>query len=59
MTIKEKVIKVMKDANCPLSAGEVTKLGNFERSEVDKVFNDLKKTGEIESPVRCKWQPKK
>ena len=26
--------------------------------DVDKAMAALKKTGEIESPVRCLWQPK-
>ena len=28
------------------------------RKDVDKAMASLKKTGDIESPVRCKWAPK-
>ena len=47
----------MRDAGKPVSAGDVTKVLGADRKEVDKAFAELKKTGEIVSPVRCKWQP--
>lgn len=54
---KELVIKVMKEAGKPISAGEVATLSGLDRKVVDKVFADLKKEGAIISPVRCKWTP--
>ena len=57
MDTKELVIKVMKEAGKPVSAGEVASLSGIDRKEVDKAFSDLKKEGSIVSPVRCKWQP--
>lgn len=45
----------MRNAGKPLSAGEVTKVLNADRKEVDKAFAELKKEGAIVSPVRCKW----
>lgn len=54
---KELVLKVMKEAGKPLSAGEVTTLSGLDRKVVDKVFAELKKDGTIVSPVRCKWEP--
>lgn len=55
--MKEEVLKAMKEAGKPVSAGEVAKILNADRKEVDKAFADLKKDGSIESPVRCKWAP--
>lgn len=55
--MKEKVLQAMRDAGKPVSAGDVTKVLGADRKEVDKAFAELKKTGEIVSPVRCKWQP--
>ena len=57
MENKELVIKVMKEAGVPLNAGKVAELTGLDRKVVDKVFAELKKTGEIVSPVRCKWEP--
>lgn len=56
-TMKEKVLNAMREAGKPVSAGDVTKILNADRKEVDKVFAELKKEGAIVSPVRCKWQP--
>ena len=57
--MKEKVLKAMRDAGKPVSAGEVTKVLGADRKEVDKAFDELKKEGAIVSPVRCKWEPAK
>ena len=57
MNAKETVLKAMQDAGKPLTAGEVVKLTQLERGEVDKAFRELKKEGAIISPVRCKWEP--
>jgi hypothetical protein len=48
----------MKDANQPVSAGDVEKATKLDRKVVDKAFTDLKKEDKIFSPIRCKWQPK-
>ena len=53
--MKEQVLEAMRNAGKPLSAGEVTKVLNADRKEVDKAFAELKKEGAIVSPVRCKW----
>ena len=50
-------IKAMKEAGKPVSAGDITKILNADRKEVDKAFAELKKDGAIVSPVRCKWAP--
>lgn len=55
--MKEQVLKCMREAGKPVSAGEVAKALEADRKEVDKAFAELKKEGAIVSPVRCKWQP--
>ena len=55
--MKDQVLKVMREAGKPMSAGEVTKALEADRKEVDKAFAELKKEGAIISPVRCKWVP--
>ena len=57
MDIKEQVLKVMKEAGKPVSAGEVEKLSGLYRKDIDKAFQALKKEEAIVSPVRCKWEP--
>lgn len=57
MTMKEEILKVMKEAGRPMSAGEVEKLLKVDRKEIDKAFKALKEEGKIVSPVRCKWEP--
>ena len=57
MDIKEQVLKVMKEAGKPASAGEVEKLSGLDRKDIDKAFQALKKEEAIVSPVRCKWEP--
>ena len=55
--MKGKVLQAMREAGKPVSAGDVTKMLNADRKEVDKAFAELKKEGNIVSPVRCKWEP--
>ncbi|MBQ6046667.1 MAG: transcriptional regulator [Bacteroidales bacterium] len=57
--MKEKVLKAMREAGKPVSAGDVAKMLNADRKEVDKAFAELKKECAIVSPVRCKWEPAK
>ena len=57
MSIKEDVLRAMKEAGKPVSAGEVEKLTGLDRKEIDKAFKELKKENTIISPVRCKWEP--
>ena len=57
MTDKEKILKVMRESGIPLNAGKVAELSGLDRKVVDKEFAAMKKTGEIISPVRCKWIP--
>jgi DNA-binding IscR family transcriptional regulator len=54
----DKVLEVMRAAGEPLSAGQIAERGGLDRAVVDKAMNDLKKSQQIESPVRCKWAPK-
>jgi hypothetical protein len=57
ITDKEKILKVMRESGTPLNAGKVAELSGLDRKVVDKEFAAMKKTGEIVSPVRCKWVP--
>lgn len=57
MSVKDDVIKAMKEAGKPMSAGEVEKATGIDRKEIDKAFKELKAEGAIVSPVRCKWEP--
>lgn len=57
MAVKDDVIKAMKEAGKPLSAGEVAKILGADKAEVDKAFKELKAEKAIVSPVRCKWEP--
>jgi len=57
MEITDQVLNVMRTAGEPLNAGKVAELGGFDRKEVDKAMEQLKKAGKIVSPKRCFWSP--
>lgn len=57
MNEKDIILEAMKKAGEPLNAGKVAELTGLDRKVVDKAFTEMKKTGEIVSPVRCKWEP--
>ena len=57
IAVKDEVLKAMKEAGKPLSAGEVEKITGIDRKEIDKAFKELKAENAIVSPVRCKWEP--
>ena len=58
MDPKEQVLEAMKAAGEPVAAGKIAEMTGLDRKVVDTVMAALKKSGAIESPVRCKWQPK-
>jgi biotin operon repressor len=58
MSDTDKVLDAMKKAGEPVAAGKIAEISGLDRKAVDKAMNELKKTGAIESPVRCKWVPK-
>lgn len=58
MEEKDLILKVMKEAGEPISAGKVAELSGLDKKVVDKVFKELKKEELIVSPVRCKWEVK-
>jgi biotin operon repressor len=58
MSDTEKVLAAMREAGEPVAAGKITEISGLDRKAVDKAMDALKKSGEIESPVRCKWTPK-
>lgn len=57
MAVKDEVIKAMREAGKPMSAGDVAKATGIDRAEIDKAFKELKAENAIVSPVRCKWEP--
>lgn len=57
MQEKELVLETMRKAGEPLNAGKIAELSGLDRKIVDKAMAEMKKTGEIVSPVRCKWEP--
>jgi biotin operon repressor len=58
MSDTDKVLATMKEAGEPLAAGKIAEISGLDRKAVDKAMDALKKSGDIESPVRCKWVPK-
>ena len=50
------VKETMKKIGKPVSAGEVEKESGLDRKLVDKAFKELKESGAIVSPIRCKWE---
>jgi len=59
MDAKDVVLEAMKAAGEPLNAGKIVERTGLDRKVVDKAMAELKKSGAIESPVRCYWQPAK
>lgn len=57
MEDKDVILEAMRKAGEPLNAGKVAELTGLDRKAVDKAFAAMQKTGEIVSPVRCKWEP--
>ena len=57
MEATELVLQTMREAGEPLNAGKIAELSGLDRKVVDAARTELKATGAIESPVRCKWQP--
>ena len=47
----------MRAAGEPVAAGKIAEMTGLDRKVVDKVMDELKKSGVITSPVRCKWEP--
>ncbi|MGE5313151.1 MAG: HTH domain-containing protein [Acidobacteriota bacterium] len=57
MEATEQVLKVMKKAKVPMSAGQIAENAGIDRKEVDKAMKALQKEGKIVSPKRCFWEP--
>ena len=58
MSDADKVLSAMREAGEPVAAGKIAEISGLDRKAVDKAMDALKKSGDIESPVRCKWIPK-
>ncbi|MDY4162389.1 MAG: HTH domain-containing protein [Sutterella sp.] len=57
MEEKAVILEAMRKAGEPLNAGKIAELTGLDRKVVDKAMAAMKKTGDIVSPVRCKWEP--
>ena len=57
MEEKAVIVEAMWGGGEPLNAGKIAELTGLDRKVVDKAMAAMKKTGEIVSPVRCKWEP--
>ena len=57
MEVTELILQVMREAGTPLNAGKIAELAGLDRKVVDKAMKELKASGVIVSPVRCKWEP--
>jgi len=58
MEPKGQVLKAMKSALAPMSAGQIVEATGLDKKAVDKAMKELKDTDQIFSPKRCFWQPK-
>jgi biotin operon repressor len=58
METTEKVIKTLKKAAKPMSAGQIAEMTGIDRKEVDKAMKVLQKEKKIVSPKRCYWEAK-
>jgi len=58
MEAQDQVLEAMRAAGEPVNAGKVAEMTGLDRKVVDKAMDALKKSGSIESPKRCYWQPK-
>lgn len=59
MEIQKQIIDAMKKEGKPMSTGQIAEATGIDRKEVDKAMKTLKDSGEIVSPKRCYWEPKK
>ncbi|RVU97630.1 transcriptional regulator [Coriobacteriales bacterium OH1046] len=57
MEATELVLQTMRDAGEPLNAGKIAAASGLDRKVVDKAMAELKRSGAIVSPIRCKWEP--
>ncbi|MCL2556059.1 MAG: transcriptional regulator [Firmicutes bacterium] len=53
--MKDKVLEILKNSQEPMQAGQIAKLLDADKIEVDKAMKALAKEGAIVSPIRCKW----
>lgn len=59
MNTQKTVLDTLKKAAKPLKAGEIIELSGLKKAEVDSAMKTLKESGDIVSPKRCYWEPKK
>ena len=54
---EEQILKAMKQAGKPVKAGEIAEILGMDAAEITKIFNKMKKDGQIISPKRCYYSP--
>ena len=57
MTDSEKVFKAFREAEKPLSAGDVAEITGIDKPQVSKIIKSLQKEGKLVSPKRCYYIP--
>lgn len=55
----EVIVEFFRNADKPVSAGQIATATGIDRKEVDKVMTKLKKEEKIVSPKVCYWEIKK
>lgn len=59
MEIREMILQTMRAAGKPVSASALSDITGLDKNVINQALALLKKDGDIVSPVRCKWEPKK
>ena len=57
MEAKDQVLQAMREIGAPVNAGKIAEVTGLDRKVVDKAMKELKASGAIVSPIRCKWEP--
>lgn len=59
MEISELILQTMNEAGRPLKSGEIAQSAGVDKKMVDKALKKLKDEGNIVSPKRCYYEPKR
>ena len=54
---EKKVLEAMKQAGKPVRPGDVAEATGFDKKDVSKLIDSLKKQGKVMSPKRCYYAP--
>jgi predicted transcriptional regulator len=56
-SMKDQVLKAMKDAGKPVRPGDVANILGADSKEVSMAIKDLRQDGAVVSPKRCFYEP--